>query len=417
MTNWQKNRSGIALLGVVLAFALAAPAALAQTASTPPALGDASAKGALAVYKDFTKYPPDSRPLSTSNWDLLHPWSADSSSLPMVPQRIMRQVDALRASGVPEEEAWRSVGVPPVLHRYQFDLNKTILAGTQDELKAQLTITPAQGPAESLDAPVRIHVIKAELIGDEVFGSPHLGSVAFTCDTAAAVCAFHWKVPSAEKQFWGVVELVVTATLQGQADEFVMRQTFYSSPMIAGKFTGQFQEKIENGSLVIDAGVSVEKRMACFVSANLYSADREIPTHHAERRMIVDPSMKTIAFTFFGKIFRDQGHEGAFRLQDLKAQCENLAYPPEWFMDSIAHQEQLQEFQNNPPVTKEPSRIYFAYNNYKYTTRRYPGSIFSDQEWQSPEQARKLEAFKKAASELDNPAKEELKQQLRRQSK
>ena len=25
--------------------------------------------------------------------------------------------------------------------------------------------------------------------------------------------------------------------------------------------------------------------------------------------------------------------KGEFRLQDLKAQCENLHYPPEWFMD------------------------------------------------------------------------------------
>ncbi|HWZ43186.1 MAG TPA: hypothetical protein VNW97_06900, partial [Candidatus Saccharimonadales bacterium] len=142
----------------------------------------------------------------------------------------------------------------------------------------------------------------------------------------------------------------------------------------------------------------------------LYSVDRGVPTHHVERRMIVDPSMKTVAFTFFGKIFRDFGHEGAFRLQDLKAQCENLAYPPEWFLDSVAHQTELQEFQNKPPASQEPSRIYFAYNDYSYTTHRYLSSAFSDLEWQSPEKLRKLEMLRKAAGELDNPAMEQRKQ-------
>ena len=133
--------------------------------------------------------------------------------------------------------------------------------------------------------------------------------------------------------------------------------------------------------------------------------------------MIVDPSMKTIEFNFFGKIFRDFGYEGVFRLQDLKAQCENLPYPPEWFLDSIAHQAELQDFQNRPPATKEPSRIYFAYNNFTYTTRSYPNNIFADQEWQSPERTRKLEALKKAAAELNNPAMEERKRQLPQQPK
>ncbi len=96
--------------------------------------------------------------------------------------------------------------------------------------------------------------------------------------------------------------------------------------------------------------------------------------------MIVDPSMKTISFTFFGKIFRDFGHEGTFRLQDLKAQCENLAYPPEWFLDSVAHQAELQSFQSKASTVKEPSRIYFEYNNYTYTTRRYTSAAFSDRE-------------------------------------
>ncbi len=382
-----------------------------QSNTSPTPLNDATGQATIAAFKEFTQYPPESRPLHTANWDLLHPWSTDTPSLPMIPRSSMRQIESLRAAGVPEEEAWQSVALPASLPRYQFVMNKTILAGTQDELQAQLTVASNQGAA----LPLRIHVTQAEVIGDSDFGSPNLGRVPFSCTSDATVCTFRWKAPSAQKQFWGTLELVVTATVEGMAGDFVIRQPFFSSPMVAGRFTGQFDERLENGSLVIDAGVQVQKRMACFVSANLFSIDKNVPTHHAERRMIVDPSMKTISLNFFGKVFRDQGHEGAFRLQDLKGQCENLAYPPEWFLDSASHQAELQKFQSVPPTTQEPSRIYFEFNNLTYTTRRYANGVFSDQPWQSPESARKLEMFKKAAAELNNPEMDARKRQLQAQ--
>ncbi|HLJ27335.1 MAG TPA: hypothetical protein VKY85_11550 [Candidatus Angelobacter sp.] len=408
MTKMQNSKLSFILTGLALWFAIATPAAgQSQNGAHQPSLDDASPQGSMAIYQDYTRYPPDSRPLNASNWDLLHPWLTETASLPMVPIQVASQMASLRASGLPEDEVWRSVAMPP-LPRYQFAMNKDILAGTQDELQAILTITPASGS----DAPLRIHIIKAELIGDDAFGAPHLGAVPFSCKSEEPICVFQWKAPAPQTKYWGVLDLVVTVTVEGASDNFVIHQPFYSSPIVAGTFTGDFQERIADGSLLIEAGVKVQKHMACFVSANLYSADKEIPTHHAERRMIVDPSMKTIGFTFFGKIFRDNGHEGVFRLQDLKAQCENLSYPPEWFLDSLAYQAELAEFQNNPPATREPTRIYFAYNPLTYTTQRYAGNTFSSREWQSPERARKLNAFKNADAELNDPAKEIRKRAL-----
>lgn len=408
MIKMRKSKFDVVLTALILWFVISQAAiGQAQSNAGQSPLNDASGRGSLAVYKDYAKYPPDSRPLSSSNWDLLHPWLTETSSLPMIPSQVARQMDSLRASGLPADEVWRSVAMPP-LPRYQFEMNKTILAGTQDVLKARLTVTPPSGS----NTPLRIRITKAEVIGDEDFGSPHLGKAAFACRGDEPVCTLQWRAPAPQKQYWGALDLVVTVAVEGVADSFVIRQPFYSSPIVAGKFTGSFQERIDSGSLVIDAGVQVQKRMACFVSANLFSVDQQIPTHHAERRMIVDPSMKTISLTFFGKIFRDSDHEGAFRLQDLKAECQNLAYPPEWFMDSVAHQSELAAFQSHPPATREPTQIYFAYNDYTYTTERYSGGTFSSQEWQSPESTRKMEALKKAAKELDDPAKEMKKREL-----
>jgi hypothetical protein len=398
-----KNASAIAALA--LGFVIAGQT-LAQAQRTPQQapLDDPSAKGGIAVFQSYAQYPPESRPLDTSNWDLLHPWLTENAPVSLVPMQTIRQFEALRSSGLEDEEIAQRVTIPSNLPSYQFDINKTILAGTQDQINAQLKVTSADG-----STPLAAHVIKAELIGDDYFDSPSLGSVPFSCNGSS--CSFQWKAPSTDKKYWGSLELQVTLTVEGTDDEYVARQSFYSSPMVAGSFNGNFTERLVNGSLVIDAGVNVQNRMVCFVSGNLYSADKEIPVQFVQRRLIVDPSMKSIPLTFFGKIFRDYGYEGAFRLQDLKAQCENLAYPPEWFMDSLAHRAELQAFRETHQPALEPTRIYFEYNNYSYLTHRYAVNDFSDEVWQSPAKTWKLEALQKLAADLNDPALQALKHQ------
>jgi hypothetical protein len=398
--HWNSYRATLA----VLALGCTIPGILrAQVlAPQPLPLDDASGKGGAAAFEEFAKYPPESRPLDTSNWDLLHPWQTDNTPGALVPVEVFRQMDTLQKAGLSDQEIAQRVTMPHALPEYQFDVNKTILAGTQDELQAKLTVLPPPGSTE----PVRFQITRVELIGDDYFGSPSLGAVPFTCDFAGSSCTFRWQAPSEEKKYWGSLELQVSLSVEGVAGELQARQAFYSSPMVAGRFTGEFNEHLGNGSLIVDAGVEVQRRMVCFVSANLYSADDEAPLQAAQRRMIVDPSMKSIPLTFFGKIFRDYGAQGAFRVQDLKAQCENLHYPPEWFMDSQAHQAELDAFQKNHKAPMEPQRIYFEYSTHSYVTRRYANNEFSDAEWQSPEKTNKVEALRKLASELNDPALE-----------
>jgi hypothetical protein len=400
MTGMPKNTLRFVL--AALAFGLLvynhAWAQVQSTADQSP-IADATARGGVAVFQDYAKYPPESRPLNVWNWDLLHPWLTESTPIALVSAQTLREIDALQKSGLSEQDISQNVAVPSALAMYQFDLNKTILAGTHDKIRAQLTVTsPDDG------APLQIHVVKAELIGDDSFGSPSLGSVPFSCENDSTACTFHWNAPSTDRKYWGALELQVTLTVEGREEQFVARQAFYSSPMVAGRFTGSFSERLVSGSLVIDAGVEVRRRMACFVSANLFSADQELPVQSVERRLIVDPSMKTIPLTFFGKIFRDSAQEGAFRVQDVRAQCENLPYPPEWFMNSLAHRAELQAFRESHRPTMEPARIYFEYTPASYVTQRYAGGDFSDAEWQSPAKARKLASLQKLAADLDDPA-------------
>ena len=408
MIGMPNNTLRFVLAALALGCVISGPvSAQAQLTPEQAPLDDASAKGGIAIYESYAKYPPESRPLDSSNWDLLHPWLTENTPVSLLPMQTLRQLEALQSSGLEEEEIAQRVTIPSNLPSYQFDINKTILAGTQDQITAQLKVTSSDGS----NTPLGVHVIKAELIGDDYFGAPSLGIVPFSCDAAGSTCSFQWKAPSADNKYWGSLELQVTLNVEGTNDEYVARQSFYSSPMVAGTFNGNFTERLVNGSLVIDAGVSVERRMVCFVSGNLYSADRETPVQFVQRRMIVDPSMKAISFTFFGKIFRDYGQEGTFRLQDLKAQCENLPYPPEWFIDSLAHHADLQAFWATHQPPPEPTRIYFAYSTDSYVTRRYAIGDFSDQEWQSPAKTLKIEALQKVATDLNDPALQARKHQ------
>jgi hypothetical protein len=403
MTNAFRNVLRLVAAGLALHSGLILSAngqALSPT-SNRTLLEDTTPKDLVARYQDFSQYPPESRPLRASNWDLLHPWTVDTPTLPLTPSSWKSQLETLAKSGLAPTAIVQKIGAPSSFPIYNFAVNKLMLAGANDQLTARLTISPAPG---STTLPP-VHILQAELIGDSSFGNQEIGSVPYTCDAGAnPVCSFHWSAPSADKKYWGDLELKVKLSLQGKGDDYMALLHFYSSPIAAGKFTGEFQERLEDGSLLIDAGVNVQRRMACFVSANLFSVDKEIPTHHAERRMIVDPSMKTITFTFFGKIFRDYGHEGAFRLQDLKAQCENLPFPPEWFIDSTSHQAELEAFQSQPAPAPQPGRVYFDYNDFTYTTQNYPSSAFSFKEWQSPARIHKLELLNRVAHAHNDPA-------------
>jgi len=210
-----KNASAIAALA--LGFVIAGQT-LAQAQRTPQQapLDDPSAKGGIAVFQSYAQYPPESRPLDTSNWDLLHPWLTENAPVSLVPVQTIRQFEALRSSGLEDEEIAQRVTIPSNLPSYQFDINKTILAGTQDQINAQLKVTSADG-----STPLAAHVIKAELIGDDYFDSPALGGVPFSCDGSS--CSFQWKAPSTDKKYWGSLELQVTLTVEG-TDE----KTFFS---------------------------------------------------------------------------------------------------------------------------------------------------------------------------------------------
>jgi hypothetical protein len=142
MIGLPKNTMRFVFTGLALACFMSNPA-WGQAPRTPEQtpLDDASAKGGIAIYESYAKYPPESRPLDSSNWDLVHPWLTENGPVSLIPMQTLRQMEALQSSGLEDEEISQPVTIPSNLPRYQFDINKTILAGTQDQITARLTVT------------------------------------------------------------------------------------------------------------------------------------------------------------------------------------------------------------------------------------------------------------------------------------
>src|SRR5690349_7146453 len=63
-----------------------------------PTGGEASARNALAAFQAFTQYPPESQPLTSSSWDLLHPWTVDATWLPLLSQQAASQLESAPAA-------------------------------------------------------------------------------------------------------------------------------------------------------------------------------------------------------------------------------------------------------------------------------------------------------------------------------
>jgi hypothetical protein len=110
-------------------------------------LGDTTSAGRMAILREYLQYPPESKPIDGTYWDLLHPWSVSTTTHFMIPAQTITQIQALEKSGISQEQAVQQAQslLPSSLPTYQFEMNKTILAGTQDQLQASLTINGASG--------------------------------------------------------------------------------------------------------------------------------------------------------------------------------------------------------------------------------------------------------------------------------
>lgn len=353
-----------------------------------------SPKAMLEAYRLYARYPPNSRPLDRDMKDLTDPWRIRNIPLPILPDPRMRTEAALKgmleelvAAGKSREEAIeelqkRGEGAP----RFVFELNKHTITA-DDQLVAKLSVTDSDG------VPVTAEILGATLEGDEILGKPGLGSVEYS-QIGAGGYQFTWRAPGQQKKYWGSLTLKVRARVTGIDGETELVQSFYSSPIVPARFTGQFSERLENGSLYIDTTVDVERECQYNLHANLYSLQEDEPTHWVAADVVLKPGRQIVSFQFFGKIFRDNGYSGKFELRDLRGTCENLPFPPSWLGDPT----KVKAIETVEPKN-EPLLLYLPYTDATYQTRSYALEEFSEAEWNADAKTRRLERLRQLAGE------------------
>jgi len=357
-----------------------------------------SPKGELEMYRTYSQYPHDSRPLTASMKDLTNPWFVEQVPLPIPApgaaneQEIKELVEKMQASGKSNEDIEKEIAkMIENQPAFQFVLNRhTVTEG--DTLVATLKITKN-------GSPIPYTISSAELESDPSQGLKGLGSISFNDNGVApdekagdGITTFSWKAPSADKKYWGTLTIKAKVNVRGAKDVAVVQQSFYSSPSAPAVFQNSFSERLQDGSLVIDIPIEVRRECRYSLQANLYSIDENEPTHWAVVQKVLDPGRQIVSFTFFGKIFHDGGYSGKFQIRDIRGTCENMPYPAKWLGDpSKANQIA------NTPAVNEPPIIYIPFNDYAYTTRSYNLDEFSNQEYTSAEKTKRLAELEEAA--------------------
>lgn len=295
----------------------------------------------LAVYLRNSVYPPTSRPLSAANVDLIE-WN----------RRYER------------EQATRTD--PDVTYLFTADKYHVTGADTltvtlqvwRSGVAAPITITSAYiapygaaGEVPSFDGAIPLTLQPAgSLLTDTVAlrDYPDLGSAGRPLMLGLFV-EFDHETGSQRANF---------------------RVSYTPEAKIPARFTGQFEEAMEDGSLVIYAGVEAEVDGHYVIDANLYGAD-DTPVAWTRFKGHLDAGKSQVRLMFMGRVLVESAASAPYRLGELRG----IRYAPgQW-----------------------PDTEHMVPYNDAYMTGEYDISQFSDAEWDSPHKRATIRRLLEAA--------------------
>jgi hypothetical protein len=306
-------------------------------ASRAPALGVAvepypehgtdgiSTDDPLAAYRRANVYPPASRPLTAEHVDLLAPNRRHETARP---------TDA--DDGV----------------TYLFTADRYFVIG-DEPLIATLE-------AWRDGAPIDVKIVQAFAVVLTAGTPPKLEDaipIAYAADGGRAVGRF---APATIKGLarQTAIGMYVEFAYGGATQRAHFDFQYTPSAGIPARFTGRFTDAIENGSLMIRAGVDVIEAGAYVIDCNLYDASNN-PVAWTRFKGQLATGARDAELMFFGKVIVDAGARGPFHIGELRGARFVPGMDPDL--------EQMPTFTGT------------------YTTRPYETAAFSSAEWDSPE--------------------------------
>jgi hypothetical protein len=164
---------------------------------------------------------------------------------------------------------------------------------------------------------------------------------------------------------------------------------YYPDEGIAARFTGNYREAIEDGSLVVYAEMAVAR-------AGFYSVDATLDTEddrafcHSRFKGTLDEGTREARLLFFGKAIRDADPtvQGPF-----KVTVQGPFKVVEIYGQMVPEPGRLLELAKDGDFAPWAVPLYDGY----YLTKQYPVDSFSDAEWRGPEKDARLNDYQQLA--------------------
>jgi len=281
----------------------------------------------LTTYVKANIYPPTSRPLTAEQTHLID-WN----------QRY---------------EKWRPTDADDDV-TYLFTADKAWLVG-DDVLTSTLAV-------RRYGEPISVRIINAfagpvDLIkGEQQPPAASRVPLAFQKQGPLYVNAFQPGAATSVEATTTLVLYVEFAYDGSQSQLATLNVAYNPARTVPAEFTGQFREALENGSLVIYAGIEVFQPGYYLLDCNLFDRDAQ-PVAWTRFKGNLDQTSTEVPLRFFGKIFRDRNPTSPFRIGQLRGGRYVESHDPGL--------EMMRPFDG------------------EYTTQEYSLDQFSDTEWDS----------------------------------
>lgn len=251
-------------------------------------MGLISPQQALYDYKKLSVYPPNSRPLSKDNIDLLMPNRRYEQPLPIEKGSDIHYLFTADKYRVIADDTITFVLM--VLEGTKLDSTRIPISINKSIIKRGLHYNTAKYLAE-------LSLVKNN-IGDYM---------------ADIQCAQAFSDQKKAATYWAYVEFKVGDESVKAAIPF----EYFPENTIPAKFTGKFSERIADGSLYIDVELEVYRKGFYIIDANLFDVNGD-PMAYSIQKQELNTGTVRIPLLFFGKVLLDSKAKPPFVLKDLR---------------------------------------------------------------------------------------------------
>jgi len=262
-------------------------------------------RGATARSETDRKYSPTSRPLAGAERQYLFPYAGMEDAKPLV---------ASDAEGDKGDQK---------LH-YIFRADRNAVVGNE---ALTLTLAVYDGPPESGAKRVPVRIIEADLrdTGPIVAVGIPLGKLSFNDEgrdgdavprDLIQTCYF---VPAEYSLYpdGGFYFARVVFAVQGYPrTEAKVAFLHTAEERIPARFTGNFADRVQDGSLVVSAELDVLSAGQFLVAANLYD-QHGTPLARANNLVALETGKRMVDLTFYGLILREANVSGPYVVRQL----------------------------------------------------------------------------------------------------